>query len=371
MKILFIINNLCIGGAEKFLLNIADSLQKRGFKTSVFSLFENNRLKDEFEKRGVQVRFFRMKRRRGVLGFIKLIHSIKSECPDIVHTHLNDAHIYGCIAAKIAGIPVIISTFHSVGWWRFNGGIRQRIRRFADRFASILCDKIIAVSSHVSEDLIKYGKIRKEKMNIIRNGIILQKNIVGLPSSNKEISIIATVGRLVKEKGIIYFLHAAKEIIVCNKKVKFWIIGDGYQRNDLEKISESIGLSFYVDFLGFRDDVYELLSHIDIFVLPSVSEGLPISLLEAMSMRKPVVVTRIGGTAEVITHNHNGVVVEPENPKQIASECLHLLNFPKKAKEIGYHAQKTVKKKFDIEHNVDKTIALYKSVLQKKGYLKE
>lgn len=369
MRIIFIINNLCIGGAEKFLLSMSKSLKKRGFKILIFSLFKNNTLKSEFEEAGIKVKYFQMSK-KSVLGFIKLIYSIRSECPDIVHTHLDDSHIYGCIAAKIAGIPAIISTIHSTGWWLFRGGIRQRMRRFVDRFASVLCDKIIAVSSHVSEDLIKYGRIRKEKMNIIRNGIILQKNIVKFSTSNKKIPIIATVGRLVKEKGIVYFLHAAKDIIVCNKKVKFWIIGDGYLRKDLEKISESMGLFSYVDFLGFRNDVYKLLSHIDIFILSSLSEGLPISLLEAMYMGKPVVVTKISGITEVVIHNHNGIIVEPKNPQEIASACLHLLNFPKKAREIGYNAQKTVKEKFDIEQNVDKTIALYKNVLKRKGYLK-
>ncbi len=370
MKILFIINNLCIGGAEKFVLSISKSLRKKGYKIIVFSLFKNNILKSEFQEAGVKVKLLLMNR-KSISGFIRLIRSIRSERPDIVHTHLDDAHIYGCIAAKIAGVPVIIFTIHSTGWWLFGGGIHQKMRRFADRFTGRLCDNIIAVSSHVKENLIKYGKISGDKIIVNRNGIMLRKNIVRLSSSNKNTPIIATVGRLVKEKGIVYFLHAAKDIIVCNKKVKFWIVGDGYLRKNLEKISESMELSSYVDFLGFRDDVYKLLSRIDIFVLSSVSEGLPISLLEAMSMRKPVVVTKISGIKEVVIHNHNGIIVEPKNPQEIASACLHLLNFPKRAKEIGYNAQKTVEEKFDIEQNVDKTIALYKNVLKRKGYLKE
>jgi glycosyltransferase involved in cell wall biosynthesis len=179
-------------------------------------------------------------------------------------------------------------------------------------------------------------KIPEAKIRVVDNGIALErfaklvetnivKNQLGL---DEKIRIIGTIGSLVIEKGHIYLLEAARQILDVVKDLKFLIIGDGPLRKALEEKSEELGIKKDIIFMGQRKDIPELLMAMDVFVLPSIKEGLPIALLEAMASKRPVIATRIGAIPNVIENEDIGVLVEPEDITGLRDAIMNLLNDP-------------------------------------------
>jgi glycosyltransferase involved in cell wall biosynthesis len=198
-------------------------------------------------------------------------------------------------------------------------------------------DRIVAVSNDVKKDMLKY-KIPEKKIRVIDNGISLErferlvetrkmKTQLGFEEKTR---VIGTVGSLVVEKGHIYLLEAARQILDVVQDLKFLIIGDGPLRMALEEKSEELGIKKNVIFMGRRENVQELLMAMDIFVLPSIKEGLPIALLEAMAAKRPVVATRVGAIPRVIGSKDIGVLVEPRDISGLRDALVSLIDDPER-----------------------------------------
>jgi glycosyltransferase involved in cell wall biosynthesis len=185
-------------------------------------------------------------------------------------------------------------------------------------------------------DMLRY-KIPEEKISVIDNGIVLER-FAKLVETNKmkselgfdrKIRIIGTIGSLGIEKGHIYLLEAAKQILDTVKDLRFLIIGDGRLRKQLEEKSEELGIKEHVIFLGQRKDIPELLMAMDMFVLPSIKEGLPMALLEAMAAKRPIIASRVGAIQRVIMENKDtGILVEPKDVPGLRDAIVNLLNDP-------------------------------------------
>ena len=174
---------------------------------------------------------------------------------------------------------------------------------------------------------------------------------------------MGNVARLNDQKGQIFFLQAIPEILKTISDTKFLIVGDGPLRNKLEEMSKKLKINRNVIFTGIRDDIPEILSIMDVFVLPSMVEGLPIVLLEAMAMGKPVVASRVGGIPEVINHGLTGILIEPANPSEIASSVVNLLKNPAEAKRIGDAGRRKVGRKFIVDVMARKIEGVYDEIL--------
>jgi glycosyltransferase involved in cell wall biosynthesis len=230
-------------------------------------------------------------------------------------------------------------------------------------------DRIVAVSDEVKKDMVKH-KIPEVKIRVIDNGIALErfekqvatgrmKTQLGLEERTR---VIGTVGSLVVEKGHLYLLEAARPILDIVKDLKFLIIGDGPLRKLLEEKSEELGIKKHLIFAGQRKDIPELLMAMDIFVLPSIKEGLPMALLEAMAAKRPVIATRVGAIPKVIENKDIGALVEPKDILGLRDAMMSLINDPDRMNLLARRGFDRVYSDFSSDQMGKHYLELYKEI---------
>jgi len=236
-------------------------------------------------------------------------------------------------------------------------------------------DAVIAVSGQI-ENRYKTGR-QVRTVTCIRNGIDLNETPINVEGwhirrglgINSGAHVIGTVGRLTPVKGLSYLLMAAKTLLDRGIELIVLIVGDGVIRVDLEKQARDMGISANVVFLGHREDTDQLLRAMDIFVLPSMNEGVPMALLEAMAVSRPVVASRVGGIPEVIKDGVEGLLVEPKDVEGLAESCLRLIQSPDMARKIGEAARTRVEREFSATGMAEQVGSLYHELIESKGNL--
>jgi magnesium-protoporphyrin IX monomethyl ester (oxidative) cyclase len=376
IKILHIIETLSKGGAEKRLFYDLRHIDTNRFSHIVCYIFEGDYFRDEILKLGIPVYNLNLIRNRqftkAIFGLWKII---KREKPDIIHTQLFAADIYGRIIGKFFRIPVISSIQSSV----YDSGLEyfhSFKRRWLDSFTSRLCNKrFIAVSDFVKAAAVKSLGIQEKKITVIHNYIDTEEfNIVNCDRLKKRVALgfdeqdvlLIMVGKLNPPKGQMYLLHAMKQIIEYSPLTKLLIVGDGPSREELLRIRDELNLGSFVFFLGKRNDVKELLCASDIFVFSSLSEGFPVALIEAMALGKPSIAFNVGPMPELVIHNETGLLVEPKNIRALSEAVLNLINNPEIAHRLGFSAKKHVFEKLDARKKVIALEQLYKEIYNKK-----
>ena len=231
-------------------------------------------------------------------------------------------------------------------------------------------DAFIALSKKIEEELINYN-FSKDKIYFIPNGVDIEK--FKMPEDKKALKekygfinnkIITFVGRLSKQKGIEFLIEAFKNLSIQGKHLL--ILGEGHLKEKLINYAESIGISKKVNFLGFCENVSDYLKISDLFVLSSISEGLSNALLEAMACGLPVVATKVSGNVDLIEDGINGFLVEPGNPKALASAIEKVLNDENLSKKMGEANRKKIEKYYSLEKVVSSYIAIYKELINMK-----
>ena len=374
IDVLFVINSLPLGGAENQVVTLASALSRGRYKIHVCCLRREGAQANVLRARGIQVVCLQMRVRYWPLAVYRLYLLIKRLKPQIVHTHLCEADILGRLAGKLAGVPVIISTVHGMYYRKI-----PPTWHFLDRLIPRFTDKIITVSEEIRQSFINDQKVTQEKVITIPNVVEVER-FSGL-NSRKELRtqlgvnalspLIGTVARLVQDKRLDYFLDAAHIICKADAQARFLIIGDGPLREELMNQALQLGLTpEYVRFLGSRQDIPELLSAMDFFVLSSETEGIPVSLLEAMAASKPVVATRVGGIPQVIQDGENGLLVSPHDPAGLAEATLTLMKDRTLSESVAKEAWRTVEARFSTNVVCQMIIALYDGLLEKKENLR-
>lgn len=367
INVLQLITGLDIGGAEKLLLSTARRLNSNKYRTIVCYLKGEGALSEDFEKSGIAVIALGMRHRLDFTAIIKLVRLIKKERIGLVQTHLIHAHIIGRIAAKLVGVPVIISTEHNL----YNRGGKYLLLNLINRITARFTDRMIAISEAVKDSIVESGRIRASRVSVIYNGIDTNefKRINGKREEfpiNPAPSVVGMVARLEPQKGHRYFLKAASQVVKDIPGVKFLVVGDGPLKEKLRTQATKLGLSRDVIFAGSRRDVPQILGALDILVLPSLWEGLSNVILEAMAAGKPVVATEVGGIPEVVKDGETGLLVPPKDPDALARAIVKLLQNKELAKRMGRAGKKRVKEHFTIERTVAQTEKLYNSLIAQK-----
>ncbi len=298
----------------------------------------------------------------------------------LVHTLDIRGNLAGRFAAKRVGIKSVVSTRHEM-YYSSSFPLGKKIRRMAyvllDRLTAHLCQRFIVVSRAVGSELSLLERVPFERIVVIHNGIDLREldkivsTLVGeqLPKSlglNLGAPVVGSIGRLIPEKGYETFIRAAKEILSSIPGISFLLVGDGPDRQRLEKLADELGLREKFLFLGFQEHVQAFLRSFDIFVLPSVHEGFGLTILEAMAMQKPVVATAVGGIPEVVANGESGILVTPQNPQGLAEAILTLLQERSKATEMGKKGRKIVEERFTLERMLKETEEVYSHLLSGK-----
>lgn len=384
IKILHLITHLGVGGAQDNTLLTVKGHSRQRYEVHLAAgedyvdwVPRGERYADAF------FRFPDLQRSIRPLADLRALRQITKHLREqryqIVHTHSAKAGTVGRLAAYWANVPVTIHTFHSFGWqvtntvhakpWRvLASGIKRRILIQVERLAATCSDALITVSELNRLEAIRLNLGPDGKFTTIYSGIDLNrfnsetdKEIVcrrlGL---NPAEPIIGTVGRLSVQKAPLDFIAAAKLALSERPDAQFIMVGDGPLTVD---VSQAIGDEKRIRTYGFRDDVPEVLSVLDVFVLSSLWEGLGRALTEAMVMARPVAATAVDGVPELVDHEETGLLSPPGNPAQLARNVLWLLNHPQEAYKMGVCARRRVVPAFSVERMVRQIEALYEGQL--------
>ena len=358
-------------GAEVQLKVLLSKLVLRPDLNPSVILFNGGRLGQEIEKLGIPVAVFPEAEWGSGKLFLELVRKFKQSDAKIIHTHKYKDTILAAPAAKLCGIPYVVRTVHGLrepfeGLRAFKMSLYESIERTVHR----LCvNSIIGVSSQIERRYRAEGAV--SRVVCIRNGIDLD----GRPTQadrnrirrdlgiDTETCLIGTVGRLTPVKGLSYLLQSISILLRQRANVRLLIVGDGVIRKDLEAQARDLGIGETVVFLGHREDTLELMQALDIFVLPSLSEGIPMALLEAMAASRAVVASRVGGIPEIVEDGVEGILVEPMDVNRLAESCVRLIDSPETAMKMGEQARKRVVQDFSASVMADRVEGLYKQLV--------
>lgn len=349
-----------IGGAEVHVTALADKLQRRGHQVTVVCP-HGRPLVPELLARGLQVRSPRTMGKCDPFMLARLVRWLRADRAEVLHTHLSTASLLGSLASRLAGVPAI-ATVHGLN----------------TRTCFNWAHGIIAVSNAVKQHLVDQ-RMPAERITVVHNGVDLQSlsrphegtAVRGRWQIPEGVPVLATVGRLTPEKGHQDLLEALSRLATDRrwKEVRLLIVGKGPLLARLQEAARRLGLADRVVFTGFQRDVLAFLQAADIFVLPSIQEGLSLSALEAMAVGKPVVACRVGGTPEVVVDGETGLLVAPGQPAELAAALEWLLVHREEAQAMGAAGRRRVKDAFDFEHTVDKIEAIYRDAIGRQGSL--
>jgi len=303
-----------------------------------------------------------------------LIGLFKIEKPHIVHTHTSKAGILGRWAAFLAKVEIIVHTPHGHVFWGYFNKWKTACFIILERLSAAITDKIITLTDQEKKDHLRFKIAPDKKFAVIHSGVDLtafseprinaaaMRKKLGIPP---EAIVVGTAGRLTPIKGQRYLLEAAASISPRAGNLFFIFLGDGELADELDKTSSLLGIK-NVMFLGWRQDVSEIMSTFDIFVLPSLNEGMGKVLVEAMALGKPVVASDVGGIPDLVTNHHNGLLVPPANVEGLVESINLLLNDQAKRKEMGEKG-KDVAADYSAEAMIRKIERLYDEILSSVG----
>ena len=372
VNILYVIDNLSFGGGERCFAQVIRSLPRTRYR--IFAACKNQGIFwERLKKYGVIGYPIDMGSRFNISIIRYLMIIIRKEGIHIVHSQGGRADFFARIAARLAKIPKIVSTVQMPVEGYDVSPLRKAVYVTLDRFTERFVDKFIVVSEALRRTLIEGHKIPPERVVRIYNGIELDKydpELYSREKVRKELRIgpdeplVGAIGRLVWQKGFPFFIRAASYVLRAIPNAKFLLVGDGPLRSELERMVGDLGMTKDFIFTGFREDIPEVLAALDVLVLSSLREGLPMILLEGMAMARPVVATDIEGIAEVVEHNKTGILVPPEDPQALAEGIIALLRDKDKARRMGRAGRKRVEEKFSVEEMVRRTQGVYESMVQ-------
>jgi len=370
-KILFIINKFKLGGAEMMVAAQANLISRRNYETMVISLYPNQSETNLAKRLSPAVEYHELgfKSLWDFDGWFRLYRLIKARQFAVVITNLFDADVIGRITAIIARIPIIITYEHS------QYPDKHRWQIWLDRFLAPFTDKIIVGSTQVKDFTIKQEKLPGDKFLVNYNSLELefdddrgQRDQVlaefGLPT---DCLYLVTAGRLVEQKGHRYLLKAIKQLKTENRlgKVKVLIFGEGVLASEFKQYLDEHNLHNEVKFYP-PADMHQILAMADIFVLPSLWEGLSLALISAMNAGCPILGTKISGTLDAIQIGESGVLVPAGDSDSLAEAIVSLAADPKQRARLG-RAAAIAAQNFSIEKNVDRLTGLIDSLWSKVG----
>jgi len=329
IKLAQITHDLAIGGLQQVVVNICRAIDREKFEVTVICLRDLGEFVPEVERMGIKVRLLPQKQNgTDYFSFLKLARILKEEKIDVIHTHNTQPFVDGTIAGLMAGVKTIVHTDHARSF------PDKRRYMFAEWLMSHFVYKIVGVSEHTSRNLMKFERISAKKIVTIPNGIYgsQYKIIVDKEKKKKELGIkrngpILGVGvRLTEQKGITYLLKAMPKVVREFPDVTLVIAGHGPLEPQLKKEAVELKVNDNVFFLGPRLDMPEILKLLDIYVLPSLWEGLPMVILEAMASGCPIIATDVGGTGTAIQNGSNGSLVKAKDAQELSMEIIKLLH---------------------------------------------
>jgi sugar transferase (PEP-CTERM/EpsH1 system associated) len=355
--VVHVVTSLAIGGMEKVILDLVRFRSQNRFETRVVCLDESGVLQRGFTEAGVAVDTM------GTSGSVpsrvlRLSSHLKHLQADVVHTHNPQAHMHGAIAARLAGVPVIIHTKHGRGYP--SGLLLGAFNRLATR----LTTRFVTVSQDAAEVARNVDRVAAEKLLVIQNGIDVDRFAFRPPNAAGTPVRAITVGRLDPIKDQLTLLRATRLVVDRAPSFHLDIVGDGPSRAELEAARAALGLTEHVTFVGYQEQVAPFLAKADFFVLSSISEGVSIALLEAMAMGLPAVATDVGGNREVVVPGVNGSLVPAKSPEALGEAMDRMQTETDARQRMSRAARHRVESQFSLRSVVARYEDLYTTSLQ-------
>ncbi len=380
VRILRIFSRLNVGGPSIHVVLLTAGLAPRGYETCLAVGKESNTEGNMIylaEQYGIQPRLIPELGRAihpldDAIAFKKIFQIIRKFRPDIVHTHTAKAGVLGRIAAKLLGVPVILHTFHGHVFHSYFGNSRSAFFRWIERFLAHLSTRVVAISDNVKQDLILYHIAPPEKIVVVPLGLDLEALLrvqrhrgkfraeLGIPADKM---LVGGVGRVVGVKNLGLAVEAADQVVARLPNTHFAIIGDGEEREKIERMVLYRGRKTHFSFLGWRRDLSDVYSDCDVALNTSLNEGTPVALIEAMAAGLPTVATNVGGTANVVVHDTTGYLCPSGDASALASALVHLLTDKRRRNEMGRLGRERVRERFSKERLLNDLDHLYTQLL--------
>ncbi len=383
-KIIFVITKSNFGGAQRYVLDLAREFKVKGYDVKV-AVGGTGLLYHKLQTENIEViEIPNMQRdisiKKELLSTIFLYKLFRKEKPNIIHLNSSKAGGLGAFTGRLSGVPKIVFTIHGLAINENRSYLEKVIIKILYGITIKLCHRTIAVSNALRNQIIKKMSFINEKIIVIHNGIgnqdfltkhearlkiiesaIQNKNIIDIEAASL---IIGTIGELHPVKGQKTLLDGFKIALDTSPlPLYLFIIGDGQEKEKLVKQITDLKLEGNVFLCGHVDNASNILKAFDIFILPSVSEGLPYVVEEAGMAEIPVICTGVGGIPEIITDSENGLIIKKRSPSDIADAILTLVFDPHIRKTLGQNLNKTIIEKFGIKEMVKKTEDIYNDVL--------
>jgi glycosyltransferase involved in cell wall biosynthesis len=383
IRVVRLFSRLNIGGPSVHVILLTAGLAARGYRTRLVvgqeSAQEGNLLDLAAEKGVPCERLDALGREIRVISDVRalwgLYRVIRDFRPFVVHTHAAKAGLLGRVAARLAGVPVVVHTYHGHVLRGYFGPVKNAVFRTLEALLSPLSDALIAVSEAVKEDLVALAVARAEHIRVVPLGLDLERYTKELPRGAlraatgvpAEAPLVGMVGRLVPIKDVPTFLRAAVLVRAARPDARFALVGDGEERSALERESQRLGLDGVLSFHGWRRDLEAVYADLDVVVNSSRNEGTPVALIEALASARPVVATRVGGTADLLAAGAFGSLVPPEDPQALAAAILDVLAEPGAARRRALLGRSQVLARHGAGRLVADIDRLYRELLSAKG----
>jgi glycosyltransferase involved in cell wall biosynthesis len=380
IPVLHLITRLIVGGAQENTMFTAARLDPVRYRVDVIAgpqTGSEGSLIEEVRARGLSLDIFSHLRREvapwhDLPALLNLTRRIRRERYLIVHTHSSKAGVIGRIAAKLAGVPVIVHTVHGWSFHEHMSPIRRRLFIILEKIAAAFTDAMIVVAEPDSEKGLRAGIGRPEQYRLIRSAIPLEtfdpitvdgpavRQELGLPF---DAPVLGNVGRFSPQKNPLDWVRVAGKVARALPDCHFLLVGDGPLRAEVEAALVETGIAERTILTGLRRDVPRMLAAMDVFLLTSLWEGLPRVIPQAMAMEVPVVANRADGTVEAIAHGETGFLADPGDLDALSAHCLALLRNPDQRCAMGVRGRAFAIREFDVREMVVQIEQLYEALL--------
>jgi len=367
MRICHVFKITGVSGSENHLLALASHLDRSRYRLTFCLLVERGPDLSAYvvalEAVGVEVVRFPIRADLDPLLLWRLARFLRAAKPDIVHAHLIHGDLYGTLAARLAGVPVVVSTKHNDDAFR-----RSRFYAWLSRQVARRQDRIIAISNHLARFAVEVEGLDADRITTIHYGLdgaAFRARVRDVAGVRAEFDIPAAaplagvVARLDPQKGHAYLLRAWRQVTAALPEARLLVVGDGSLRGELQQQTRDLGLENSVIFTGRRKDVPRLMAALDVVALPSLWEGFGLVLLEAMAVARPIVASRVSAIPEIVADGETGLLVPPRDVNALAAALIELLRDHQQAAEMGRRGQERLEQEFTVERMVAQTEAVY------------
>lgn len=354
------------GGVQQGVLNLFRGLDTKYFEPIACAIENTGAIGEEIENEGFEVIVLGYKRQM-LKSIWALSRLMKERRIDIVHASSYHPSLYARLAAILAGVPVILSYEHTIfDNYRFQ-------RTLWNRLLASFTDGFTPVGQQVANQVLSWYRYPQDKVRVVHNGVDIQrfypteskqdaKRKLGFP---EEKLVIGTVSRLDPEKGHSYLFDAIAKL--AQYDIYWVVVGEGRGAEKIYEQARKRGLEDSINFLGLRRDVPEILKAFDIYVFPTLQEGFPNSLLEAMASGCAVVASDFSGNLEIARHNENALITPMKDSNELAKAIELLVNKPELSKRLALQARRDVVDNFSLQIYAEKMMSLYKQLCIKNG----